>query len=164
MKTFRLILPVFVMLPVSGCVAQTTTTASQVDLVAVPDLAVQAKALLAQAKAGNGSASTVLGNYNGHKTMLSARTSSGVAEQHMHFADFLIVLDGEGTELTGGTMVDRTEGPDGENKGTKLEGATAHALHKGDVIHIPAGMPHQAIEAPGQTITAYVIKVQEAAH
>jgi uncharacterized RmlC-like cupin family protein len=32
-------------------------------------------------------------------------------------------------------------------------------LHKGDIMHIPAGTPHQSIEAPGQTITIYVIKV-----
>jgi len=34
-------------------------------------------------------------------------------------------------------------------------------LHKGDVLHIPAGTPHQAIEAPGQSITIFVIKVEE---
>jgi mannose-6-phosphate isomerase-like protein (cupin superfamily) len=92
--------------------------------------------------------------------MLSARTQSGGGELHKHFADFLIVIDGEGTELTGGTMVDGKEGPNGEVRGTHLEGATPHVLHKGDFIHIPAGTPHQAIEAPGQTITTYVIKVE----
>jgi quercetin dioxygenase-like cupin family protein len=51
--------------------------------------------------------------------------------------------------------------PGGEVHVTGLEGATPHALHKGDVIHIPAGTPHQAIEAPGQSIIIYVIKVQE---
>jgi mannose-6-phosphate isomerase-like protein (cupin superfamily) len=124
-------------------------------------LAQQGKALLEQAKAGNGSASITLANYNGHYTMLSARTQSGGGELHKHFADFLIVIDGEGTELTGGTMIDGKEGPNGEVRGTRLEGATPHVLHKGDFIHIPAGTPHQAIEAPGQTITMYVIKVEE---
>jgi mannose-6-phosphate isomerase-like protein (cupin superfamily) len=78
---------------------------------------------------------------------------------HGHFADFLIVVDGEGTEMTGGTIVDRKDGPNGEVHGKTLEGATPHVLHKGDIIHIPAGTPHQSIEAPGQTITIYVIKV-----
>jgi hypothetical protein len=31
------------------------------------------------------------------------------------------------------------------------------------VIHIPAGTPHQAVEAPGQSIIIYVIKVEEPA-
>jgi mannose-6-phosphate isomerase-like protein (cupin superfamily) len=126
-------------------------------------LAQQGKDLLEKAKAGNGSAGITLAEYNGHHTMLTARVKSGGAEQHTHFADFLIVVDGEGTELTGGTIVDRKDGPNGEIHGTKLEGATPHMLHKGDVIHIPAGTPHQSIEAPGQSITIYVIKVQEPA-
>ena len=126
-------------------------------------LAQQGKELLEKAKAGNGSAGITLANYNGHYTMLTARTQSGGGEQHKHFADFLFVIDGEGTELTGGTLVDAKEGPNGEVRGTRLEGATPHVLHKGDVIHIPAGTPHQAIEAPGQSITIYVIKVQESA-
>jgi mannose-6-phosphate isomerase-like protein (cupin superfamily) len=92
--------------------------------------------------------------------MISARSKSGGAEVHAHFSDFLIVVDGEGTELTGGTVVEPKEGADGETRGLRLEGATSHALHKGDVIHIPAGTPHQAIEAPGQTLTLFVIKVE----
>jgi len=126
-------------------------------------LAEQGKALIEKARAGSGSAGITLADYNGHHTMLTARTASGGAEFHGRFADFLIVVDGEGTELTGGTIVDRKEKPGGEVSGTKLEGATAHVLHKGDVIHIPAGTPHQAIMAPGQTITIFVIKVEEPA-
>lgn len=124
-------------------------------------LAEQGKALLEKARVGNGSAGITLANYKGHYTMLTARTKSGGGELHKHFADFLFVIDGEGTELTGGTMVNAKELPGGEVHGTTLEGATPHTLHKGDVIHVPAGTPHQAIEAPGQTITIYVIKVQE---
>jgi mannose-6-phosphate isomerase-like protein (cupin superfamily) len=134
---------------------------TQPELLHMADLAEQGEPLLAKARAGKGSAGITLANYNGHHTMLTARVKSGGAEQHMHFADFLIVVAGEGTELTGGTMVDRKEGPGGENHGTRLDGATAHPLHKGDILHIPAGVPHQSIEAPGQTITIYVIKVQE---
>ncbi len=125
------------------------------------ELAQRGKALLDKARSGNGSAGITLANYNGHYTMLTARTASGGAEMHGRYADFLIVIDGEGTEMTGGTIVDRKDGANGETRGKTLEGATAHVLHKGDVIHIPAGTPHQAIEAPGQSITIYVIKVEE---
>lgn len=124
-------------------------------------LAQRGKALLQQARNGSGSAGITLARYNGHYTMLTARTASGGAELHGHFADFLFVVDGAGTEMTGGTIVDRKDGPNGEVKGKTLEGATPHVLHKGDVIHIPAGTPHQAIEAPGQSITIYVVKVEE---
>jgi mannose-6-phosphate isomerase-like protein (cupin superfamily) len=126
-------------------------------------LAVQGRDLLEKAKAGTGSAGITLAQYDGHYTMLTARSQSGGGELHKHFSDFLFVVAGEGTELTGGTMVDPKEGANGEVRGTRLEGATPHALHKGDLIHIPAGTPHQAIEAPGQTITIFVIKVEEPA-
>lgn len=124
-------------------------------------LALQGEELLAKARAGSGSAAITLANYAGHYTMLTARTKSGGGELHGHYADFLFVIAGEGTEWTGGTLVNPKEQPDGEVRGTGVEGATPHLLHKGDVIHIPAGTPHQAIEAPGQTITIYVVKVRE---
>ena len=124
------------------------------------ELAERGKALVEKARASGGSAGITLANYKGHYTMLTARTGSGGGELHAHYSDFLIVLDGEGTEMTGGTMVDPKEGANGETRGKTLEGATPHVLHKGDVIHIPAGTPHQAIEAPGQSIVIYVIKVE----
>jgi len=127
------------------------------------ELAERGKALLDKARAGSGSAGITLANYKGHYTMLTARTGSGGGELHARYSDFLIVLDGEGTEMTGGTMVEPKEGANGEIRGKTLEGATPHLLHKGDLIHIPAGTPHQAIEAPGQSIIIYVIKVEEPA-
>jgi mannose-6-phosphate isomerase-like protein (cupin superfamily) len=135
-----------------------TTTPELLDFA---ELAERGKPLLDQARNGSGSAGITLAHYNGHYTMLTARTASGGAELHQHYADFLIVVDGEGTEMTGGTIVEPKTNPGGEIRGKTLEGATPHQLHKGDVIHIPAGTPHQAIEAPGQSITIYVIKVEE---
>jgi mannose-6-phosphate isomerase-like protein (cupin superfamily) len=131
------------------------------ELLSYPDLVEQAKALLEKARAGTGSVGITLARYRGHYTMLTARTASGGAEVHKHFSDFLFVLAGAGTELTGGTVIDPKQKPNGEVSGTRLEGAVARALKKGDVLHIPAGTPHQAIEAPGQSITLYVVKVEE---
>jgi mannose-6-phosphate isomerase-like protein (cupin superfamily) len=145
--------------------AQSTLVApliqTQPEVLNLDALAEQGNALLQKAREGNGTAGITLAHYKGHYTMLTARTKSGGGELHKHFADFLFVVAGEGTEMTGGTMLNPKELPDGEVRGTGLEGATAHVLHKGDVIHIPAGTPHQSVEAPGQTITIYVIKVQE---
>jgi len=141
--------------------AQTQAAAPTVDLLTSDAVAAWGLVQLAEAKQSeSGSSGMTLKKYPGHYTMITARTKSGGAEVHAHFSDFLIVADGEGTELTGGTVVDPKEGANGETRGLRLEGATPHALHKGDVIHIPAGTPHQAIEAPGQTITILVIKVE----
>jgi mannose-6-phosphate isomerase-like protein (cupin superfamily) len=143
-------------IPPTAPVIQDTPEAFNLDA-----LATQGNELLAKARAGDGSAGITVANYKGHYTMLTARTRSGGGELHQHYADFLFVIAGEGTELTGGTLLNPRHLPDGEVRGTGLEGATPHVLHKGDVIHIPAGTPHQAIEVPGQTITIYVIKVHE---
>jgi quercetin dioxygenase-like cupin family protein len=153
-----------VLLGVGRAPAQATTEPPTItttpEVLNFAELAERGKALLEKARAGSGSAGITLANYTGHYTMLTARTASGGGELHAHYSDFLIVLDGEGTEMTGGTMVDPKEGANGETRGKTLEGATPHLLHKGDVIHIPAGTPHQAIEAPGQSIIIYVIKVE----
>ena len=122
------------------------------------DLSTQAKALLAEAAAGKGSAGTTLTRFPTQYTMLTTRIASGGAELHKLWSDYLIILAGEGVELTGGTIVGRQEGAGGEVRGTRLEGAVSHPLHAGDILFIPAGTPHQAIEAPGQTLSVFVIK------
>ena len=142
--------------------ARTQESPTMADLLMSSDLAMSGADQLAKAKdSPSGSAGATLAKYPGHYTMITARTKSGGAEVHAHYSDFLIVVDGEGTELTGGTVVEPKEGPDGETRGLRLEGATSHPLHKGDIIHITAGTPHQAIEAPGQTLTLFVIKVEK---
>ena len=144
--------------------ATTQAQIGMVDLLTPKDVVAQGAEQLEKAKASvSGSSGVTLAKYPGHYTMITARAKSGGAEVHANFSDFLIVVDGEGTELTGGTVVDPKEGENGEIRGVRLEGATAHSLHKGDILHITAGTPHQAIEAPGQTITIFVIKVQKPA-
>lgn len=127
------------------------------------DLSEQAETLLAQAAATNGSAGSTLARLPNQYTMLTTRTKSGGAELHSHWCDYLIVLDGEGLELTGGTIVDRHEEADGEVRGTRLDGADHHPLHKGDILFIPAGTPHQAIESSGQRLILFVIKAAASA-
>lgn len=139
-------------------------TASTVQLWTSSDLGQQARGLLAQATASNGSAGATLTRLPNQYTMLTTRNRSGGAELHNQWCDYLIVLDGEGMELTGGAIIDRHEEADGEVRGTRLEGAQSHPLHKGDIIFIPAGTPHQAIEPPGKTLTLFVIKSAAPSH
>lgn len=112
-----------------ACSAQSATTektgAPTVQLWTSKDLAQQAKELLAQAAKANGSAGATLTKLPNQYTMLTTRNSSGGAELHSRWCDYLVVLDGEGTELTGGSIVDRHEEADGEVRGTRLDGARA---------------------------------------
>jgi mannose-6-phosphate isomerase-like protein (cupin superfamily) len=139
-----------------------TIPAPAPDTFTLQQLTEQGKALLEQARATTGSITKPLAQYHGHGAILNARTRSGGAEQHATFSDLFIVLAGEGTELTGGTIIDPK--PNGnETRGARLEGATAHKLQAGDILHIAAGTPHQALEDPGQGIVLLVIKIEDGA-
>ena len=124
-------------------------------------MAARGRELLEKARSGSGSTSVMLSSYQSSFTQLAVRVKDGGGELHRNFSDFLFVVDGEGTEMTGGTMVEPKEGANGEVRGKTLEGAVAHPLKKGDMIHVPAGTNHQQIVAPGKYLVVFVIKVAE---
>lgn len=127
-----------------------------------PELKKQATELLAQAaKSDSGSVSVTLEKYPTHFMMINARTKSGGGEIHEHWADIFVVLDGEATVVTGGHLVNESTKPDGEHRGTTIEGGTSVVVHKGDIVHVAAGTPHQTIVAPGKFSVYYVIKIQQ---
>jgi len=110
---------------------------------------------------GKGVASETLEKYPGHFTMLAFRERTGGAEEHQNFADIFYILDGHATELTGGEIVGQKMSAQGEMSGTSVKGGSAQELNTGDIVHIPAGMPHQMLLPEGGTITYFVVKVQE---
>ena len=118
--------------------------------------------MLAKAKASpGGSAGETIETYPGHYITITARTKSGGGEFHTHYNDIFVVLDGEGTELTGGSIPDMKMGDDGEGRGTAVVGGTPHKLTKGDVLHINFATPHQAVMEPGKSLILMVIKVHQ---
>ncbi|HET9832602.1 MAG TPA: cupin domain-containing protein [Vicinamibacterales bacterium] len=70
------------------------------------------------------------------------RTGPGQVEIHDHETDIFYVTDGEATFLTGGTIVGAKQTAPGQTRGTDLHGGLSVRLKKGDVITIPAGVPH----------------------
>lgn len=123
-------------------------------------MAAQTKTLLEEArKSDTGIAAAMLEKYPTHSAMLVARAKTGVVEVHANWDDVFFVLEGEATEMTGGTVVDAKTTPDGETKGSRLEGGTATPVRKGDVVHIAAGTPHWMVLAPGTTCAYYIEKV-----
>ena len=125
------------------------------------ELLERAKHLQSQAAESGGSASETLENYPHHYTMLAYRASSGGGELHQHFADIFYILDGHATLLTGGRLMEQKTTAPGEIRGKSLEGGDRQELTSGDVVHIPAGMPHQMLLSHGDSITYFVIKVEE---
>jgi quercetin dioxygenase-like cupin family protein len=70
------------------------------------------------------------------------RTKPGEVEIHDHETDIFYVTDGEATFVTGGTIVGAKQTAPGQTRGTDLHGGQTVHLKKGDVITIPAGVPH----------------------
>jgi mannose-6-phosphate isomerase-like protein (cupin superfamily) len=124
------------------------------------DIQAQLTGLAPKAKASGSSGST-LGDYGSHALKLSVRTSSGGAEVHAHFDDVLVITQGQATLITGGTVVDPKTDNDGETKGASIRDGKSQTISVGDIIHIPAGTPHQMIIAPGTLFSTFVVKVKE---
>ena len=104
-------------------------------------------------------ASDDLGRYRGHYTLLAVRHSTGSAEVHEREADYFIVEKGSATLLTGGKLVNPHTDKPGEIRGTSLSGGERHPVAAGDVVHIPAGEPHQLLIEKGNPFTYFVVKV-----
>ena len=99
---------------------------------------------------------------DGNRTFLIAhREGSGVAEWHEKQADVMFISAGQVTMVYGGTIVDAKTTAPGEMRGASIQGGTEAKLGPGDVLHIPAKVPHQMILAPGAKVTYFVTKVVE---
>jgi mannose-6-phosphate isomerase-like protein (cupin superfamily) len=121
----------------------------------------RAQHLLQQAAQGDGSASETLDKYPHHYTMLAFRSRNGGGELHENYADLFYILDGHAAVVTGGALVDRHSSGPGEVRGTSVGGGSRQEIKAGDVVHIPAGMPHQMLVPEGSTVTYFVVKIQE---
>jgi mannose-6-phosphate isomerase-like protein (cupin superfamily) len=93
-----------------------------------------------------------------YKIQAGRRLAPGNVEIHTNDTDIFYVMDGSATFVTGGTAENtKTTGP-GEIRGDKITGGVERHLTKGDVIVIPAGVPHWFTEVSG-TFLYFVVKV-----
>ena len=99
---------------------------------------------------------------DGNRTFIVAhREGSGLAEWHEKEADVMFISAGQMTVVYGGTIVDAKTTAPGEMRGPSIREGTEAKLSAGDVLHIPAKVPHQMILAPGAKATYVVTKVVE---
>lgn len=61
---------------------------------------------------------------------------------HPDEAEYAIVIEGAGTLVSGGTMADAKQTRPGLVEGSRIDGGTTRTLAPGDVILVPAGVPH----------------------
>ena len=100
-----------------------------------------------------------LATYENHLIGIAHRAGDGSAELHETQADIMIVQSGEATLVVGGTVVTPKTVKPHEVRGPSIEGGETKQLGPGDVIHIPAKVPHQLRIESGKSFTYLVIKV-----
>ena len=61
---------------------------------------------------------------------------------HPDQAEYVVVLAGDGTMVSGGTMIDAKTTNPTLIEGTRIDGGTTRQLRTGDVFLIAAGTPH----------------------
>jgi mannose-6-phosphate isomerase-like protein (cupin superfamily) len=89
---------------------------------------------------------------------IAHRDGPGMVEVHDKETDTFYVLGGAATVVTGGTMVGgKVTGP-GQQRGTDISGGKEQHVMKGDVMVIPAGVPHWFKDVPS-SVDYYVVKV-----
>jgi mannose-6-phosphate isomerase-like protein (cupin superfamily) len=92
--------------------------------------------------------------------ILANRRGAGEAELHDRTNHIFIIVEGEATFVTGGTLVGAKNTAPGQIRATRIEGGQLHQLRKGDVITIPAKTPHWWKEVPTKTIAYYAINAE----
>jgi glc operon protein GlcG len=103
-----------------------------------------------------GSVLVSMGNYMIHA---SHREADGVAELHTLDTDLIYVLEGAATLTTGGRVPDARATEPNEFRGPAIVGGESRRIARGDVIVVPAGVPHMFTELSG-TLNYYVVKVR----
>jgi mannose-6-phosphate isomerase-like protein (cupin superfamily) len=120
----------------------------------------QHDAALAKKIGPDHSARETLADYGDHRFRFINRDADGAPEQHDQIVDVVFVQSGEGTLVLGGRMVgSKGTGEKGESLGTDIQGGQSFPVAAGDVIHIPAKIPHRYLVPKGKHISYVLFKL-----
>jgi mannose-6-phosphate isomerase-like protein (cupin superfamily) len=105
---------------------------------------------LAAKLVGAGSA----GNYQipsgeGYKVLMIERKATGDAEVHTQMNDIIVIQHGHGEFLVGGSIKGNHEIAPTEWRGGDISGGHRYPVSVGDLLMIPAGIPHKAFVTDG---------------
>jgi len=92
--------------------------------------------------------------------VLAQRRGTGEVEVHEKTNHVFIIVEGEATLVTGGTLVGARQTTPDQRRAASIQGGQTHHLTKGDVITIPAKTPHWWKEVPTQTIAYYAVNIE----
>lgn len=115
---------------------------SSTDVVSDAAVRAQIAAMLAEMKPDQGFAWRPLVRDGSRVAAIEVWKKPGRPAVHPAEAEYAIVLEGAGTLLSGGTLIAPVTRREGLVDGDRIEGGTSRALRAGDVLLIPAGVPH----------------------
>ena len=92
--------------------------------------------------------------------ILANRRGAGEAEVHDKTNHIFIIVEGEATFVTGGTLVGAKNTAPGQIRAASMNGGQTHQLKKGDVITVPAKTAHWWKEVQTKTIAYYAINTE----
>ncbi len=87
-----------------------------------------------------------------YKANLEYRTLVGPAAIHEKEVEFFYVIDGKGTMVIGGTLVNETRQNAENLSGSGIEGGTSTALAKGDFLVVPQNTAHWVNSVDGTLV------------
>ena len=92
--------------------------------------------------------------------VLAQRRGAGEAEVHEKTNHVFIIVEGEATFVTGGTLVGARDTAPGQRRAASVQGGDTRRLTKGDVITVPAKTPHWFKDVPTKTVAYYAINTE----
>jgi mannose-6-phosphate isomerase-like protein (cupin superfamily) len=105
-------------------------------------------------------ASKTISEYPNDLFMLAHREADGQAELHETQADVFVVESGTATLTVGGTMPNAETTAPHEKRSGPIQGGTRVKLSAGDIVRIPANMPHQLVLDGAKEFTYFVVKIK----
>jgi mannose-6-phosphate isomerase-like protein (cupin superfamily) len=97
-------------------------------------------------------------NGPGSHVFIIRRDKTGETEIHMAFNDIYVVESGHAKITVGGQVTGNRETLPTEWLGGDISGGKDYSLARGDVLFIPAGVPHQVLVSPKGSITYVTVK------
>jgi mannose-6-phosphate isomerase-like protein (cupin superfamily) len=90
---------------------------------------------------------------------LEYRPGTSPASLHEKDAELMYVLEGSGTIVTGGKLVDEKRTNAANLNGTSIADGKSQAVVKGDLLVVPENTPHQVIPGGGAPIVLMTLHV-----
>lgn len=96
-----------------------------------------------------------------YRAQLEYRPGTAPAALHEKDAELMVVLQGTGSIVTGGKLVDEKRNNANNLSGSSIAGGTSRNVAVGDTLIVPANIPHQVIPSGGAPIVLMTMHVPQ---